>query len=747
MGKYNQTVSRFDIPKSALPVLVTALIFTGSASAQTSTTASASVPSSDTIDLELYKNANIVLSISTGTPAIDGILQPGEWDDSIRYTDFTQFQPDHDVPALNITSVWILYDQENLYIAFECAQPDYPIQDYIVRRDRFGPNNDSVGLIIDPFLTWKEGYLFMVNPSGIQSDSMLDETGNGDGSWDTLWSVETDIQKDRWTAELSIPWTSLRFRRAPVQTWGINIFRAVGELSELSSLAPFDIGSNNIMTSNALISGIRGVRSGRSIWVNPYITARRAHEGTSGGGMTWSEQMGFDYMGADLKVGLSSNLIMDLTFNPDFGHIEADQEQINLTPYELFFPERRPFFLEGQNVFQAPINLFYSRRIYNPLGGAKLTGQIGSTQIGVISTYNEPLSADDDNPYAWQSVVRLKQNLGRASNVGLILTSQDIASQARSGSSYQRNIGFDFDFRPSDNLNFTGMAATYLEPGIGEKNNAYFLVGGYTSQTWISTLTFMDAQRDFEARLGYVPRQNQQSIEPFLGYRHEADWGPVKWVTPNVRVIRFQEHSGELIEQRIGPGVDVQFRDNSRCSFDVWQWRIKESDIDHNGTSYTFNYNSRQSGTWSWGFGGEAGDGFDYGEERVVGIAAGGFGVTFRPTDRASLSANGTLIRRSVNLGGQLIDQYIVGGLRAQYQFTRELFGRLYLQMRRDHTGQDTFFDEINRRVLLNALIGYEVGPGSVIYLAYNHYDLGEEPGEGVPDRVLFFKVAKLFAF
>lgn len=734
-----------------LSAALTVCIISGSATlaaAQSAGRQSSVSPETYGIDLNRYKNAGMVIRPGRGTPTIDGELEPGEWSGSEAYTGFIQFQPDHDVPATQKTTVWVLYDDTHLYVAFDCRQPDYPIQDYILRRDRSGGDSDCVGVIIDPFLTWKEGYIFLVNPAGVQTETMLDQQGNGDGSWDTLWKVETIVKEGGgWTAEMAIPWSSLRFARSEEQTWGINLFRAIGEPGELSALAPLDIGSNNMMTSNAIFTGVQGVTPGRSIWINPYITTRKAREGMTGGGVRWVEQTGLGYMGADFKLGISSNLIMDLTLNPDFGHIEADQEKVNLTPYELFFPERRPFFMEDQQIFRMPINLFYSRRIYNPLGGAKLAGQIGSTQIGLVTAYNEPLGVDDDNPYNWQSALRLKQNFGRASNVGVIFTSQDIASQSRSGSSYQRNIGFDFDFRPSDYLNISGMAATFLEPGVGNKNNAFYLMGGYSSQTWISTLMFVDAQRDFEARLGFVPRPNQQLIEPFLGYRHEADWGPVKWVTPNVRVIRFQEHSGELIEQRIGPGVSVQFRDNSNCSFDVWQWRIRESEIDHDGVSYTFNYNSNPSGTWGWGAGGEIGDGFDYGEERVVSVAAGGFGVTWRPTVRATLSANGTLIRRSLDPGGQLVDEFAVGSLRTLYQFTRELFGRIYLQLRRDHTGQDASMDEMSRRVLLNALVGYEMGPGSVIYLVYNHYDLGEEPGEGVPDRVLFFKVAKLFAF
>jgi len=365
----------------------------------------------------------------------------------------------------------------------------------------------------------------------------------------------------------------------------------------------------------------------------------------------------------------------------------------------------------------------------------------------MISAHNEPLGADDDNPYAYQSVVRLKQGIGTASYVGATFTSQDIASQMRSGGTFERNLGIDFDFKPSDRFNVGGMAATFLEPGVGKRNNAFFLAGAYTSRSWISTLVLADTQRDFEADLGYVPRPDQQMIEPFVGYRHEADWGRVKWVTPNCRIVRYQEHSGELIEERIGPGVSLQMRDNSNFSFDYWDWRIRWNDVTHHGSNFTFSYNANQSGRWSGYAGFGVGEGFHYDDERIVFDLAGWGGLTWRPTTRARFSIGTRYIQRSTEYGGELTDDFLVASIRGQYQFTRELFGRVYMQHRYDRYGRHTDSPGQNRRLLLNALIGYETGPGSVIYLAYNHYDLGEEPGHGVPDRVLFFKVARLFAF
>lgn len=703
-----------------------------------------------------YRNASIVVRAARVTPKIDGVLEPGEWAAAQEITGFTQFQPDPDEPSTQTTRVWLLYDEKNLYIAFENIQPDEEIQAYLTRRDRLQGSPDFVGLLIDPFLTWNEGYLFLVNPAGVQTETMLGPDGNGDGAWDTLWKAEAALEEDRWTVEMAIPWSSLRFPKTGEQTWGINFIRSVGELSELSTYAPLDVGSNNLLTSNALFVGVQGVQPGRNIWLNPYTTMRTAREGLEETGSAWVNQRGLRYSGLDLRAGLSSNLILDATINPDFGHIEADQEQVNLTPYELFFPERRPFFVEGQRTFQMPINLFYSRRIHNPLAGVKLTGQVGGTQIGLVSAYDEPVSDIDDFPYAYQSVLRLKQDIGTASYIGGVVTSQEIPSQSRSGARYERNVGLDFNFRPSDRISLAGMAALAFEPGIGSRNQAYFANAGYVSETWRSFIAYADAQKDFDAYLGFLPRPNQQFIQSIVAYRHEADWGRVKFVTPNVRTTRYQKHSGELVDQEVVPGISIQTRANSNIELDAWFWDVRENGITHSGTAYTAQYNANRSGTWSGWAGFRLGEGFDYGDEEIVDDSRLWGGVIWRPTTRATFSLSGNYVRRSDGWTARASDVFRVLGFRAEYQFTRELFGKVFLQRRLDDMDRLTGSPDRRRRLLVNALLGYELGPGSVIYLAYNQFDskrdrgLGyyeKDLGLGEPERVFFLKVARLFAF
>jgi hypothetical protein len=276
------------------------------------------------ISTERFRNAGMVVNAGRGTPVIDGVLSPGEWDMAVAYSDFIQFQPDPDDPASQKTTAWILYDENNLYIAFACEQPDNEIQAYITRRDHMAGDPDFVAILVDPFLSWKEAYLFMVNPAGIQSETMIGTNGGGDGNWDTLWKAQASVEESGWSAEMEIPWNSLRFTRNEEQTWGINLVRSIGERSELSTYAPLDIGGNNLIASNATFRGVQGVSPGRSVWFNPYVTARMAREGASGGGTDWARQMGINYLGADLRLGLWINIILSLTVNPFFGHIEGD---------------------------------------------------------------------------------------------------------------------------------------------------------------------------------------------------------------------------------------------------------------------------------------------------------------------------------------------------------------------------------------------------------------------------------------
>lgn len=706
-------------------------------------------------DLMRFRNAGMVLFARRGTPDVDGRLEPSEWGAAEPVTGFTQFQPDTDVPATVGTQGWLLYDDRFLYLGFRCEQREVPIQDYLTRRDHLPGDPDWVGVILDPFLTWQEAYFFCVNPVGVQMDGMIGADGNGDVSWDGLWRCAAVRDEEGWTAELAIPWKTLRFPRRPEQTWGVNLVRSLGEKGEMSTWAPLDIGANSLVTADGLLEGISGVQPGRALWINPYATVRMAREGQEAvdGSVRpdWSGQQGLEYMGVDLRTGLGSNLVLDLTVNPDFGHIEADQEQVNFSPYELYFEEKRPFFLEGMKTFEMPLNLFYSRRVHNPVAGAKLTGQVGATQVGLISAWDEPLGGYDSFPYRAQSVLRLKQDIGTASYIGGMVTSQDVPAQSGTGGGYQRNLGLDFDLRPSDYLRLVGMGAVADAPGIGQEADLWWLAGAYSSRTWNWDFSFTDAGRDFEAYMGYLPRPGQQRLGTEGGYRYEADWGPLKWFTPGLGYERFQYPDGELIEQGGGFGLSFEFRKRDNLNIRGGRWQVQEGGVTHGGRDLYIEYNANRSGAWTGHAGLNVGEGFDYGDfdvtgdERVLANRVVWAGATWRPTVRATFSVGGNLVRRSLFFRTPAIDEVGILRLTGQYQFTRELFGRLYLQARRDHTDQDLDGGEVDRRLLVNALLGYEIGPGSVFYLAYNHYDLGRDLLAGEPDRVLFLKVARLF--
>lgn len=706
-------------------------------------------------DTSRYRNAGMVITARRGTPIVDGVVSEGEWSRAVSLSGFTQFQPDPEIPSSEHTEARVLYDQDCLYLAFRCEQDQAPIQDYVTRRDHLPGDPDWVGIVVDPFLTWKEAYLFCVNPEGVQMDGMIGPQGNGDLSWDGLWKSAARIGEEDWTVEIAIPWKTLRFPRKASQRWGINLVRSVGERGEMATWAPIDIGSNNILAANALLEGISGVRPGHALWINPYATLRAAREIRELAGeeveQDWSSRQGLEYMGVDVRAGLGSNLVLDLTLNPDFGHIEADQEQVNFSPYELFFEEKRPFFLEGQKIFEMPVDLFYSRRIHNPLAGAKLTGQVGSTQIGVISAWDEPLGDLDPFPERAQSVLRLKQDIGTASYVGAVLTSQDIPSQGDLGGGFQRNAGLDIDLRPSDRLRLAGMGAVADAPGIGADAALFHLESSYTSRTWNGMLAFTDAGRDFDAFMGYLPRPGQQHLNGEGGYRIEADWGPVKWIVPGAGFERWQHPGGGLIEQGGGFGLNFQFRTRDNLNLRAGRWEVREGGIVYGGRDLNLQYSANRSGSMTGHAGINLGEGFDYGgfdqigDERVLANLSLRGGVTWRPTVRASFSLTGNAVRRSLHHGSAAIDEVGILRLAGQYQLTRSLFGRLNLQVRRDHLGQDVDGGEQDRSVLLNALLGCELGPGRVFYLAYNHYDLGRDPFVGEADRVLFLKVAHLF--
>jgi len=318
-----------------------------------------------------------------GTPEIDGRLDEAVWALAEVITDFTQRDPNEGDPASERTEAWVLYDDGALYVGIRAydSEPD-KIVGQLTRRDQHS-ESDWLAVSIDSYYDRRTAFEFAVNPAGVERDKYLFDDTNEDDSWDAVWDVATRIDDAGWTAEFRIPFSQLRFSGAPEQVWGFNIERVIQRKNETDQWKPISKDASGWVSEYGELAGIRGIEPPRRLEVLPYVVGQQALTPKERGNPfeTGSEFTGS--LGADLRYGLTNSLTLNLTLNPDFGQVEADPSVVNLSAFETFFQEKRPFFLEGSNIFRFSVSsinggfeqLFYSRRIgRRPQGEADSRG-------------------------------------------------------------------------------------------------------------------------------------------------------------------------------------------------------------------------------------------------------------------------------------------------------------------------------------------------------------------------------------
>ena len=313
-------------------------------------------------------------------PSIDGDLSDPAWSQAPVAADFVQMVPDPGAPASERTEARILYDDEAVYVAIRAwdSAPD-SIVGQLTRRGE-ASYSDQVWVMIDSFHDRRTAFRFAVNPAGVKADTYYYDDVRQDPGWEAVWDVATRVDSLGWAAEFRIPLSQLRFSGASQQSWGINFGRDIARRNETVTWAPLNPGEQAVVSRGGTLEGIRDLSPGSRIELMPYTAAQVARAPGDPANPYWSASDGTMRVGADLRVGVTNDLTLDLTVNPDFGQVEADPAQVNLSAFETFFPERRPFFQEGAGIFRLGIGLgdgdgeneglFYSRRIgRSPQGG------------------------------------------------------------------------------------------------------------------------------------------------------------------------------------------------------------------------------------------------------------------------------------------------------------------------------------------------------------------------------------------
>lgn len=502
------------------------------------------------------------IRVNPNPPKIDGVLDDEVWQIAPLASGFRQRDPDEGKPASEETSFQIAYDDEALYIGIMCydSQPDKIVR-RIYRRDQiqYG-ETDWIGLRLDPHHDHQTGFGFAITPSGSFADNIIINDGGFDGTWDSVWEVRTAINDKGWSVELKIPYHALRFSPKEEYTWGINLDRRIIRKQEYDMWVFVPKNESGISSRNGHLQGIKGIQPPTHLEFLPFTVGRTTFEPKSSTNPKGRDL--FSSAGLDLRYGLSSNFSLNATINPDFGQVEADPAVLNLSVFETFFQERRPFFIEGSNIFRTYIPLFHSRRIGKRpgyfsiptnsrmlerpdtttiLGAAKLTGKTASkTTIGILNalTSAEYATIEDRvraerrehriEPLANYFVGRVQQDiLDGNSTVGLLTTAinRDSGAPTYTG-------GLDWNLKWKNNgYAYTGQIAGSRAGAFNDRQNGYggnFQIAKTSGRIWGSS-RFELYSPDFNPNdLGFIWRVNLIDHFSRIRFRKTRPWGPFR---------------------------------------------------------------------------------------------------------------------------------------------------------------------------------------------------------------------------
>ena len=485
-------------------------------------------------------------------PVLDGVVDDDAWGAVEPLSGFVQIQPAAGEPASERTEVYLGYTDSALYVGIVChdRSPEaIVISD--TRRDGGLDDADSFRLVLDTFLDRQTGFVFGTNPAGVQYDAQIDFEGTRtfrsmpgfNQDWDAVWDVRARTSETGWSAEMAIPFSSLRYGNADVQSWGVNFERVIRRHNEIAFWAPlpYQFGLERIALAGT-VEGI-AVPAHRSLSVTPYALGRTVDQ--NGGGEGDEQELG-----VDLKYSLTPSLTLDLTYNTDFAQVEADEQQVNLDRFSLFFPEKRPFFLENAGLFTvgepSEVELFFSRRIGIGAGGqrlpvdagARLSGKVGSTNVGLLRmSAGElgPMPADDF------SVVRLRQQVGERSSAGVLAVGRDNPDHDN------RTYAVDGRWGIGEGAKIEGFVAQTETPGIDADDHAWRLAGNYESETWEARSSVTEVGQGFNPEVGFLVRRDYRKTELYAGrrVRPESLWGLLEML-PHVTYRRFTKSDGYL---------------------------------------------------------------------------------------------------------------------------------------------------------------------------------------------------------
>ncbi|MCH1570284.1 MAG: carbohydrate binding family 9 domain-containing protein [Longimicrobiales bacterium] len=491
-------------------------------------------------------------SVASAEIDVDGRLDDAAWGQAALLEGFTQFRPIEGSEATQRTEVLVLVDDDAIYFAVKAFDEDPSgIRATLTERDGFAYTDDYVRFILDTFDDQRRGYVFTINPFGVQHDGLWNETGGGTGrrgrgmfspiddSPDFLWDSDAEMTEWGYQAEIRIPFKSLRFPELEEQSWGLQVERKIQRTGFESSWAPITASVANRLTQAGKLNGLRGLDMGLFMEVNPFVTGARNGALDDSDNFVHSNPTG--EFGFNATYGITSNLTLDGTFNPDFSQVEADAGQVQVNErFALFFAEARPFFLEGTEIFGMPKQLVYTRTIQNPIAGGKLTGKVGGLNVGYLGAVDETFSSDAGNVYV--NLLRARADVGASSTIGAVYT-----DRTANASEFNRVAGADARIQLGGRYTVTVMGARSFtnEASFSERRDGTMgsLRLERAGRTFQYSAEFEDTQGAFNPGSGFFQRLGTAQANSRASYTWFGRRGALlESIAPSVEAKAFWDH-------------------------------------------------------------------------------------------------------------------------------------------------------------------------------------------------------------
>ncbi len=638
-------------------------------------------------------------------PVIDGTVQEEEWRGAVVAREFVQFEPRRGEPSGVRTEALVLYDAGHLYVAFR-AWDSEPLTGQLTQRDADLFSDDSVVVLLDSYGDRQSAYYFQTNVLGTQADGRIADDGrSSDGSWDAPWQSAARRTEFGWTAELAIPLASIKYAAGENRRWGINFGRSRRRTLEFSTWAgPLDNRAR--VSQSGSLTGLTVAAPAQRQQIIPYGLSRVQE----GGSPDWQA-------GIDARYALTPQTAAYATVNPDFATIEADQEQINLTRFEVSLKEKRQFFLEGQELFGQRIRTFYSRRIADIVGGGKVLGKQGPWTMALLSAESDPIENAGRANY---TVGRIQRDVAGRSSVALTTANRNLAGVNRGSVSVDTNLFFTKTF------NFTGQVVKSW--GLfSHGTEGFYVRPSYDSPTGHFHVRYShlgDRLADNVNAVGQIVDDDRREIDSAVEKTVWMHTGAVEQLEYGSNYNIYWSQKGVLRSWKVDESMDVQFR--NRWSTEVQyteEFKRFEKDFRNRQVGVQLGYNTRAYQSVRVGY--ECGRNFD--ADFQLWTASGKYKVT----DALSAEYELQRLRLDPDPGAESTWIHVI---RANQFFTKDLFLRLFFQTN----------SAIDRRNVQAIFVWRYRPPFGSLQVAYQRGTaaFGQRSGQG---NTLFVKTTTVF--